>query len=685
MRPRGLQDACGCCIARNFSKRLWALNITQSQDRVRLVKLLLAFGEQYRDVLVLWGLEQQLYRSLITCLRNRLNPPVFLTAMLVFCPKVTIDQIAMLTDRRHVFGTGSGLYMSQGVCWGMLEVLNAYQAQQSLSTNQWKGGGCEHFTLPTTCLVLEGVYFAEPDFLKHLLQKMPSLRHISLQHNGTGSVMKTLSKHCKLLESLCFLEPSIEVSILEKDIFSIFFGIPASESLQDSESILKKFTSDKQFRESFEFQFPNLRKLDIDELFFDEEMVHSIYTITLILQPKLMCFGKHIGLTKWFIRNYKKIWSTVNDRPECEATLQLSEARFVDSVSVAAPDATTELDYWEKVAPVFENLVSVELQKSRWSEDEIAKFCDFFSKQVKTFSLGELPLSNMSCLSNMTHLRLTLSMAVRIHYSFDKVHLILDTCPSLRTLSIHQTLYHDGVRRNNLLLDQPNFFDHMIEDEDLDVLERLMLDELMGEAVNLEAMVMNLEGVELHHNENRFPWGAPEIPPPNVGREALEDVRSSPSSRAPRKGLRGHHNLRTLRIASLCEASRKQTEDFLRGVLERLQNLCHLCLGMWMGSPSQRLTCTANAFVSVVTDKSLREPLLPHLTRLCCLPSGTEKQMCQSLAALVEELPALDTLVLPALDNFMLAPTLRYFQHSSLDIQYKCATDQVFLHWEPEH
>lgn len=372
--------------------------------------------------------------------------------------------------------------------------------------------------------------------------------------------MKTLGQHCKLLESLCFLEPNIEVSVVEKDIFSIFFGIPSSESQQDAETILKKFTNDKQFRDSFEFQFPNLRKLDIDELFFDEEMVHSIYTITLILQPKLMCFGKHTGLTKWFIRNYKKIWSTVNARPESEATLQLSEVRFVDSMSVVPPDATVELDYWEKVAPVFENLVSVELQKSRWSEDEIAKFCELFNKQVKTFSLGELPLSNMSCLSNMKHLRLTLSTGVRVHYSFDKVHLILDTCPSLRTLSIHQTLSHDGARRNNLLLDQPNFFDQMMEDENLDVLERLMLDELMGEAVNLEAMVMNLEGVELHHNENRFPWGAPEIPHPNVGREALEDVRSPPSNRASKKGVRGHHNLRTLRIASLCEATRKQTE-----------------------------------------------------------------------------------------------------------------------------
>ena len=71
--------------------------------------------------------------------------------------------------------------------------------------------------------------------------------------------------------------------------------------------------------------------------------------------------------------------------------------------------------------------------------------------------------------------------------------------------------------------------------------------------------------------------------------------------------------------------------------------------------------------------------------QLCCLPTGNETQMCQSLGSLVEVLPFLHTLVLPALDNCMLAPTLRYFQHSNLDIRYKCATDQVFSYWEPEH
>lgn len=371
--------------------------------------------------------------------------------------------------------------------------------------------------------------------------------------------MKTLSRRCPHLESLCFLEPSIEASILEKDIFSIFFGVPQCTTSEGSEGVLKRFASDKQFRERFKFQFPNLKKLDIDELFFDEDMVHNIYIITLLLQPKLLCFGKHTGLTKRFVTNYKKVWSSVHNRPESEATLQLSEARFVDCLSAVPPDASLELSFWEEAAPMFKNLMSIELQKSRWSMEEIAKFCELFNKQVRIFSLGELPLSDMSCLSNLTHLRLTLGPSVRLHYSFDKMHVILDSCLSLKTLSVHQTLYNDGVRRNNLLQDQADLLDPMMG-EDLDVLERLMLDELMGEAVNLEAMVMNLDGAELHRNENRFPWGALEIPQPFADQEALPDVREAPSSRTSRRGLVKHHNLRTLRIASLCEAGRKQTE-----------------------------------------------------------------------------------------------------------------------------
>lgn len=679
MKPRQLLQLCGWCIARYFNRNVWHLNITRNEDRFVLVEFLVAFARHYYGILTPRGIEDQLYRSLMVCLRNRVNPPVFLTAMLVYCPKVTIDQIAMLSEHRQHSGVmGSGLYLSQDECWGMLQVLTEYQKQQSLLMNQGKEKVTENFMLPTTCLVLEGIYFHDANFLAHLLEKMPNLCHISLQHNGTQGVLRTLSQQCKHLKSLCFLEPSIEASIQEKDIFSVFFGI-SSTRLQCPGSILKKFTSDQDFRESCAFQFPNLRKLDIDELFFDEDIIHDIYTLTLLLQPKLKCFGKHTGLTKRILTNYKKIWSIMNNRPESEATVHLTEAKFVDSVSVITVNTSVELDYWKEVVPMFENLASVELQKSLWSEKEIAQFCSLFSSKVRAFSLGELPLSDMSCLSNMTHLRLTLSR----HYSFDKMHLILDSCPNLKTLSIHPTFYHEESRRNRGGLDQLHL-EQMME-EDLNIFERLMFAEVV---VNVQPVLLDQERAMNHDNNVALFLGA-EIPAPAGGEGALPNVRPAFMSRsASRKELVKHHNLTTLRIASLCEAEQKQSEDFLLGLFERLPNLRNLCLGVWMGSLSQRrqfLTCTANALVSVVTDKERKEPLLPHLRQLCCLPTGNEIQMCQSLASLVEALPSLQTLVLPVLDMYMLARTFKYFQHSSLDIQYKCATDQVFSYWGPEH
>ena len=373
-----------------------------------------------------------------------------------------------------------------------------------------------------------------------------------LQYNGTPGVikaMKALSRHCNQLESLCFLEPGIEFSILELDIFPVFFGIPQSSELLDTRSLLKKFASDQDFSDNFVFPFPNLRKLDIDEVLFDEDMIHDIYTLTLLLQPKLMCFGKHTGLTKRILTSYKKIWSTMNNKAENEATLHLSEARFVDSVSVVPRDGSVELNYWEEVAPMFKNLVSVELQKSLWSEGEVAQFCSLFSKQVRKFSLGDLPLSDMSCLSNVTHLRLTL----RRHYSFDKMHLILDSCPNLHTLSIHPTFYHEESRRNHGGLDQMLNLEQMME-EDLDIFERLMFAEAVEEAVNVQGMMLNHVGAAHGHNVE-------EIHPLIADQAALPNVRPAFwSNRISKKELAKHHNLTTLRIASLCEAGQKQSE-----------------------------------------------------------------------------------------------------------------------------
>ncbi|KAG0713944.1 hypothetical protein GWK47_015085 [Chionoecetes opilio] len=435
MKPRELQQTCGWCIAQSFSKKLLHLKITQVYDRLSLVELLVSFARHYHVILTHWGIEDQLYRSLIACIRNRQNHAVFLTAMLVYCSKVTIDQIGMAVNEcSQTHEVESGLCLSQDECWGMLQVLTEYQKQQSQYMNQGKEEGTKSFMLPTKCLVLEGIYFHDSNFVSHLLEKMPNLQRLSLE------------------------------------------------------------------------------------------------------------------------------------------------------------------------------------------------------------------------VGNMTHLRLTLSG----QHSFDKLHLILDSCPNLHTLSIHPTLYHEEARRH---YEREEFVVDQIVEENLDLFERLMFADVMREVVNVQPMMQNPE------EGSRF-WRM--------------------SKKEPAKP----HNLTTLRIASLCEAGQKQSEIFLRGVFERLPNLRNLCLGMWMGSLSQMrqfLTCTATALVSVVTDKELKEPLLPHLRQLCCLPTGDKTQMCQSLASLVEALPSLHTLVLPALDDGALAPTLRHFQHSSIDIQYKCATDHVFSYWEPVH
>lgn len=369
-----------------------------------------------------------------------------------------------------------------------------------------------------------------------------NLYFIFLQHNGTHRVLRTLSQQCKQLKSLCFLEPNVEGSLKETDILSVLLGFD-SRRVPIPGKIMKSFINCQDFRESCVFQFPNLQKLDIDELFFDEEMIHDIYTLTLLLQPKLKCFGKHTGLTKGIISNYKKAWSVLYNRPESEATMHLTEIKFVDSVSVIPGNPSLEIDYWEEVLPMFENVASVELQKSLWSEKEIARFCSLFSNKVRTFSLVEFPLSDMSCLSNLTNLRLTLSR----HYSFEKMHFFLDSCPNLKTLSIHPTFYHEDTRRHHGGMDQLHL-EQMME-EDLNIFERLMFAEV---AVNVQPVLLDQERAMNRDNNEAAPAG---------GEGALPDVRPAFRSRSvSRKKPRKQHNLTTLRIASLCEADQKQSE-----------------------------------------------------------------------------------------------------------------------------
>lgn len=639
---------------------VWRLKILKQEDRIRLVGILTWFVEQYGGFLFSRVIQDHLYKNLISGLRCRRNPPVYLTSMLVLCTRVTIDQIAVIEDHRGLPPpvAGTGLDISYEECKAILEVLTDIQKQRTGLKNQEVGVKSEKtYTLPTKSLVLEGMYFHDPDFLSQLFRKMSNLQHIELQYNGTLSVLRALSKYCRDLESLCFLEPHMKVSVQEKDILPILFGIPPMPDILVPSGLLDKFVEERKFRETFKPQFPNLKKLDLDELYFEEEMLHDVYILALILHPKLSCFGKLTGLTRRIIRKYRQLWNVVNNGSVCQ--ISLTKAKFVDNMCDSPRDVETELKYLEEVVPMFWTLKSVELHKHYWKGKEVDKFCQIFANHVDALSLNDLPENEISCLSNITHLRLRFMR----QYSFEQVHLILDNCFNLQTLSIHPVLLELSLPNHERGQELQHFRQMMDEDEEFPEDFIPLVEELIQEMPDL-----------------------PVIPEEN--NIHLRDIRGAPAPYRPQRKYKIHHKLITLRIASMFEAAREPSEVFLRNLLERLPNLHNLCLGRWMGSLSQRrryLTCTGNALVSVVTDQKRTKPLLTQLEQLCCLPSGTEQEMCLALARLTKTLPCLHTLVVPALDAFMLKPTLRYFQHTNINVQHKCATDQVFSQWEPEH
>ncbi|KAK8723976.1 hypothetical protein OTU49_011380 [Cherax quadricarinatus] len=570
-------------------------------------------------------------------------------------------------------GTGTGLDITSEECKYILEVL-ADLRKEWTNTEYLKIGGKDKamYTLPTKSLVLEGVYFHDPDFLPLLVREMQDLRHIEIQYNGTPCMLRALSTHCRHLESLCFLEPQMEVSVLEKDILNILFGVPSIYGNRTPFGILDRFAEEKEFREKFVVQFPNLRKLDIDELYFEEELLHDVYTLALILQPKISSFGKHTGLTRHIIAKYRRLWTIVNESSFSNVSVYLTKAKFVDSISDVPGDTELDLKYIEEVLPMFKTLKSVELLKSNWNENHVAKFCQLLGNHVDAISLIDWPVNEVSCLSNISHLRLTFMR----QYSFDQVHQVLDNCPNLQTLSMH-AMFQEHSRVNHDRGDELQQFGQMM-DEDQRFFENLIVEELI-QYPELQIIVI---GANQHPPRDMLGN------PVNV-QGGIQGARPpSRYDRISKPKFKIHHKLTTLRIASLFEAPREPSEAFLLSLLERVPNLRNLCMGMWMGSLSHRrenLTCTGNALVSVATDQTRIDPVLTQLEQLCCLPSGTEQEMCLSLARLAKALPSLRTIVVPALDKFLLSPTLRYFQHSNIEVQHKCATDQVFSHWEPEH
>ncbi|XP_042207148.1 uncharacterized protein LOC121855990 [Homarus americanus] len=668
MNPASLRHACGWRIARTLLTTVRQLSITKQHDRNRLVGILAWFREQYDGIVFSKVMQNHLYKGLISGMRSLYNPPVHFTTILVLCPNVIIDQIPVVSDLTEC---SPPLHINLEECQVILEVFAELQKKWTSMKNLQKDVNKEEsYVLPTKSLVLEGVYFQDPEFLPLLFREIPNLCHIELQYNATPRVLKALSRHCHHLESLCLLGPKMEV-LVENDIYSILFGIPPNSYNSFTSCILQKFSDEKEFREQFVLQFPNLSKLDLDELYFEKIVLLDVYTLALLLQPKLLSFGRHTGgLTKSVISNYIELWKIANEIPVSYISIYLKKAKFVDSVRGVPEDPEMELQYMEEILPMFKSLESVELQKMHWKQNHVAKFCRMFADRINAISLSDVPVKDIFCLGNISHLQVT----YRGPYYFETINIILDNLPNLLTLSIHSLLREYLQDNNEIGIEQGNAWDelqHIPEDHVFDEIENEELEGFLGQI-----------NEQLNANVEANPVNLPRLRAPALYRP------DKPVRRHKKPKYKVHHKLATLRIASLCEAAKDPSEVFLKRLLKQLPNLQRLCLGTWLGALSRRmecLTCTGNALVNVITDQTRNEPLLTHLKQLCCLPTGTVQEMCHSLACLAEALPSLHTLVIPVLDTAVLFPIQRYFQHSSIEVQHKCATDSVFSYWEPDH
>lgn len=351
-------------------------------------------------------------------------------------------------------------------------------------------------------------------------------------------MLKSLSRCCRQLESLCFLEPRKEIFLPEKDILPVLFGVTMEPSRTGSNDLFTKFAEERDFREKFEPQFPNLRKLDLDELYFEEEMLHTIYTLALLLQPKLVCFGKHTGLTRKLLLRYRRLWSIVQGSADNQVNLNLTSAKFVDSVHDTRGDAAAELAYLDDIVPMFKSLKSIELLKDYWKENDVVRFIKIFNSCVDTFSLNFIPVNNLTCLSNVTNVRATAE-----RYSFENIHSILDNCPNLRTLSIHTALCQvlppdQNSRRRD--------FGQVMEDEQR-ILENIMIGEIEALMPGMRALLEEvLEGNLGGYLDDDDDLGARANPP-------------SPSQMRKTK-YKVHQKLVTLRISSVFEASQEASE-----------------------------------------------------------------------------------------------------------------------------
>ena len=128
----------------------------------------------------------------------------------------------MLSEHRQRYGVmGSGLYLSEDECYGILQVLTMYQEQQSLFMNQGEERVSHSFMLPTTCLVLEGIYFREPNFLSYLLEMTPNLSHISLQVGCVTTLFLNMISFAKQMK-IKFLKCSLCLKMFTVEVLSAY-------------------------------------------------------------------------------------------------------------------------------------------------------------------------------------------------------------------------------------------------------------------------------------------------------------------------------------------------------------------------------------------------------------------------------------------------------------------------------
>ena len=328
----------------------------------------------------------------------------------------------------------------------------------------------------------------------------------------------------------------MEMSISEKDILPTLFGVP-STAISTNTVLISKFVENEHFRSLFRIQYPNLRKLNIDELYCDEDFLHDIYTLVMVLHPKLTSFGKHTGLTKKMLSKFRRAWEAKHGDSPNSTELFLTKAKFVDSVYSSRIITEMELNYFESIVSMFKSLKSIEVHKDNLNQELLGRFCLMFAQQVEAFSLSVLPSHHISSFSSVKHLRL--SSAHR--YCFDQVHFILDNLIHLQTLSIHGVLVEDNPHAAPL-----NNLGGLLQDEE-NVLENLLIEELANHVHDFEAFI---EG----------PHGDIHLPDLNAAAAAAVHRPRPYSSSFKYKETTSHSKLITLRIASLLEAGKQASE-----------------------------------------------------------------------------------------------------------------------------